>query len=116
MRQLIRRLRTCESGAGTVEYALLFAIIAIGLAGVLALFRNAVGGLTNRTAVSVSTQTGGAYGRRTFASGGSSGGTVVLRPAPADPDSAAVEPDSTSTNDGSTSDGSPAASLDPAIQ
>ena len=62
MRQLIRRLRTCEAGSGLVEYALLIAVVALGLVGVLRFFRNTTGGLTNRVSVSVSTQTGGGYG------------------------------------------------------
>jgi Flp pilus assembly pilin Flp len=110
VRQLIRRLRTCEAGAGTVEYALLTGVLALGLVGVLALFRNAVGGLTKRTAVSVSTRAGGGYGKAGSVGGGSSGGTVVHWPAAADPDSASAEPDSSSAT------GSPTvASLDPAI-
>ena len=107
MRQLIRRLRSCEAGAGAVEYALLIAVLGIGLMGVLALFRNAIGGVTNRTAVGVSARVAGGYGMRTAGGGGSSGGTVLLRPAPADPDSSSAEPDSSSATGGS-----PAASLD----
>jgi Flp pilus assembly pilin Flp len=112
VRQLIRRLRTCEAGAGTVEYALLIAVLALGLVGVLALFRNAVGGLTNRTAVSVSTRAGGAgYGSKAGGvGGGSSGGTVAHMPAAANPDSASAEPDSSSAGSGPT-----VASVDPAI-
>lgn len=105
MRQLIRRLRSCEAGAGTVEYALLLAILAIGLMGVLELFRNSVGGVANRTAVSVSARASGGYGVRV--SGGSSGGTIAQRPLPEEPDSTSVEPDSSSTTGGT------AASLDP---
>jgi Flp pilus assembly pilin Flp len=111
VRQLIRRLRICEAGAGTVEYALLLAVLALGLVGVLALFRNAVGDLTNRTAVSVSTRAGGAgYGSKAGGvGGGSSGGTVAHIPAAADPDSASAEPDSSSAG------GPTVATLDPAI-
>ena len=109
MRQLIRRLRTCEAGAGTVEYALLIAVLALGLVGVLALFRNAVGGLTNRTTLSVSTRAGGGYGKAAGVGAGSGGGTVVHWPGAADPDSASVEPDSSSASGGPT-----VAALDPA--
>jgi Flp pilus assembly pilin Flp len=108
VRQLIRRLRTCEAGAGILEYALLIAVLALCLVGVLGVFRNAVGGLTNRTAVSVSTRAGGGYGKGGSAGRGSSGGTVVHRPAAADPDSASAEPDGSSDTGGPT-----AASLDP---
>jgi Flp pilus assembly pilin Flp len=109
MRQLIRRLRRCEAGAGAVEYALLIGVLAIGLMGVLAIFRNAVGGLTNRTAVGVSTHAAGGYGRAAVG-GGPSGGTVAHRPAPADPDSLSAEPDSSSAAGGTT-----AASMDSAV-
>jgi Flp pilus assembly pilin Flp len=105
VRQLIRRFRTCEAGAGTVEYALLIAVLAIGLAGVLTIFRNAVGGLTNRTAVGVSTQASGGYGK---SQGGPSGGIIAHRPAAADPDSSSAEPDSSSASGGTT-----AATFDP---
>jgi Flp pilus assembly pilin Flp len=109
VRQFIRRLRSCEAGAGAVEYALLIGVLAIGLVGVLAIFRNAVGGLTNRTAVSVSTHAAGGYGKPAPVGGGS-GGTVAHRPAPADPDSSFAEPDSSSATGGTT-----AVSLDPAV-
>ena len=109
MRQLIRRFRTCEAGAGAVEYALLIAVLAIGLVAVLTMFRNAVGDLTNRTAVSVETQTAGGYGRAT-GGGGPSGGAVVHRPAAAQPDSSSAEPDSSSATGGTT-----AATFDPGL-
>jgi Flp pilus assembly pilin Flp len=109
VRQLIRRLRSCEAGAGAVEYALLMAVLALGLVGVLAIFRNAVGGLTNRAAVGVSTHAAGGYGKGTTVGGGLSGGMVAHRPAPADPDSTSAEPDSSSAG------GTTAASLDPAV-
>jgi Flp pilus assembly pilin Flp len=116
VRQLIRRFRTCEAGAGVVEYALLIAVIAIGLVGVLTIFRNAVGDLTNRTAESVSTQTAGGYGRAT-GGGGPSGGAVVHRPAAAQPDSPSAEPDSPSAEPDSSSatGGTTAATFDPGL-
>lgn len=86
MRQLIRRLRTCEAGTGLVEYGLLIAAVALGLVGVLTLLRDSVGGLTNRTAISVS-QAAGGYG-----TGGTVGGPPSGRPAA--PDSSSAEPDS----------------------
>jgi Flp pilus assembly pilin Flp len=110
VRELIRRFRICEAGAGAVEYALLLAVLAFGLMGVLAIFRNAVGGLTNRTAVSVSTEAGGGYGTGRSVGGGSIGGIVSHGPSPSDPDSSSVEPDSSSATGGST-----AAMLDPAM-
>jgi Flp pilus assembly pilin Flp len=110
VRQLIRRFRICEAGAGAVEYALLIGVLAVGLMGVLAIFRNAVGGLTNRTAVSVSTQAAGGYGTGRRVGGGVIGGIVAHGPPAADPDSSSAEPDSSSTTGGTT-----AAMLDPAV-
>jgi Flp pilus assembly pilin Flp len=109
VRPLIRRLRTCEAGAGTVEYVLLIAVLSLCLVGGLTLFRNGVGNLTKRTAVSVSTRTGGQYGK---GGGGMGlpGGTVVHMPAAPEPDSTAAEPDGSSATGGPT-----VASLDPAI-
>lgn len=97
MRQLIQRLRTCEAGSGLVEYALLVAVVALGLVGVLRLFRNSTGGVTNRVAVSVSTA--GGYGTRGPA-GAPSAGPVAHGPATGDPDSSSAEPDSSSATPG----------------
>ena len=99
MRQLILRLRTCEAGAGLVEYAFLIAVVALALVGVLGVFRNVVGGFTNRTAVSVSTQSAAGYG------GG--GGPMVApsersgghEPDASEPDSASGEPPSSPGED-----------------
>jgi Flp pilus assembly pilin Flp len=100
VRQLIRRLRTCEAGSGLVEYALLIAVVALGLVGVLRFFRNTTGGLTNRVSVSVSSQTGGGYGGGT---GGAPGASPVAHgPATADADSSSAEPDSSSGSGGAT--------------
>jgi Flp pilus assembly pilin Flp len=110
VRQLIRRFRICEAGAGAVEYALLLAVLAIGLMGVLAIFRNAVGGITNRTAISVSTHAAGGYGTSRSVGGGVIGGIVAHGPPATDPDSSSAEPDSSSAAGGST-----AATFDPAI-
>ena len=99
MRHLFRRLRTCEAGAGLVEYALLIAVVALGLVGALRLFRNTVGGVTNRTAVSVSRQAGGRYG-----AGGSvgwaPGGSAAHEPPTADPDSSSAQPEGSSASGG----------------
>lgn len=101
MRQLIRRLRTCEAGSGLVEYALLIAVIALGLVGVLRLFRNSTGGVTNRVAGSIATQTAASYGSRGTA-GAPSAGPVAHRPGTSDPDSSSAEPDSSSATGGAT--------------
>jgi hypothetical protein len=92
-----------------VEYALVIAVLAIGLAGVLGIFRNAVGNLTNRTAVTVSTQADGGYGKGATLGGGPGGGTIAHELPNADPDSSSAEPDSSSAAGGTT-----AASWDPA--
>jgi Flp pilus assembly pilin Flp len=99
VRRLIRRLRTCEAGSGLLEYALLIAVVALGLIAVLRVFRNSAGGLTNQVAVGVSTRTAKGYG------GGGTGGAPIARPAghrPAtpDPDSSSAGPDSSSTPGG----------------
>ena len=91
-----------------MEYALLIAVLALGLVSMLALFRNAVGGLATRTAVGVATRSAGGYGVKGVSIGGNAG-TVGHWPAPPEADSAAVEPDSSSATGGTD-----AASIDPA--
>jgi Flp pilus assembly pilin Flp len=102
VRELFRRIRTCEAGAGLVEYGLLLAVVALGLVGVLRLFRNSVGGLTNRAAVSVSTQTGGSYGMGGGGGGAPSGEDAAHRPPTPDPDSSSTEEDSPAEAGGTT--------------
>jgi pilus assembly protein Flp/PilA len=43
MKDLMRRFWTDESGQGLTEYALIIALVSIGLIAVLLLFRNAIG-------------------------------------------------------------------------
>lgn len=57
----MRRLATSEVGAGLIEYALLVAVLALGLAGMLTVFRNSVGTVTQKTAVTVAKQSGRGY-------------------------------------------------------
>jgi Flp pilus assembly pilin Flp len=102
VRQLIRRLRTCESGSAIVEYGLLIAVIALALVGVLRLFRNSVGELTNRTAVSVSEQKGSGYGTGGTGGGGSSGKHATNGSATPEPDSSSAEPESPAPTGGAT--------------
>lgn len=45
MQDLMRRFWTDESGQGLTEYALIIALVSIGLIAVLLLFRNAIGGV-----------------------------------------------------------------------
>ena len=91
MRQLVRSLRTCEAGAGLVEYSLLIAVVAVGLIGTLRLYRSVVGDLTTRTAVSISAQAGSGYGvqasERSIPMGGR---PTARRQDPADPDSSST--------------------------
>ena len=101
MRQLIQRLRSCEAGSGLVEYALMIAVIALGLVGVLRIFRNSTGGVTNRVAGSITTQTGGSYGSR-GTGGAPRGGPVAHKPGTSDTDSSSAEPDSSSAAGGAT--------------
>lgn len=96
VRQLILRLRTCEAGAGLVEYALIIAVVALGLVAVLRIFRNSVGTLTNRTAVTISKQSAGGYGGGGGAMAPPSETTIGYEPAPSGSDSSASEPDSSS--------------------
>jgi Flp pilus assembly pilin Flp len=93
VRELFRRIRTCEAGGGLVEYALLLAVVALGLVGALRLFRTSVGGLTNRAAVSVSTQTGGSYGVGGGGGETPSEGHAAHKPPTPDPDSSSAEED-----------------------
>jgi Flp pilus assembly pilin Flp len=89
-------LRTCEAGSGLIEYGLLLAVVALALVGVLKVFRNTVGSLTNRTAVTVSQQTARGYGSGGTVSWTPSGSPAAHNPETPDPDSASAEPDSSS--------------------
>lgn len=95
MRHLIRRVWTCERGAGLVEYGLLLAVLALALAGVLALYRNTVGDVTRRTATTVSRQAGRGYGSSgpVVTGAASAGHTPVGQPAEGEPE----PPDSVGT-------------------
>lgn len=90
MRQLVRRFRACEAGAAVTEYALIIAVLALGLIAVLKGFSNSVGNVTNRTAVTISHQTGRGYG-----SGGGGQSRAGVAPAPEPP----MDPDSSGGDD-----------------
>jgi pilus assembly protein Flp/PilA len=50
-----------ESGQGLVEYALIIALVAIGLIGILTLFRNAIGNVFNETKNQLNNAPGASY-------------------------------------------------------
>jgi Flp pilus assembly pilin Flp len=62
MRQLLRRFNRGEEGAGLVEYALIAALVAICLVGILQLFRNGIGGAVNHAAAGISHRSTASYG------------------------------------------------------
>lgn len=94
MRRLLRRFLSSETGSGLTEYALIIAAVALGLLAALAGFRAKVGDVTNRTAVTISQQSGRGYGF-----GGRVGGPLPgATPAPEQPPEAPAEPDSTSAD------------------
>ena len=47
MRAMVSSFMKDESGQGLVEYALIIALVAIGLIAILVLFRNAIGNVFN---------------------------------------------------------------------
>ena len=102
MRQLLRRLLHQDSGEGVAEYALLMALIAICLIGIIQVMRTAIGDSFNTATADASDQAGGGYGSGggvTAVSGpsygGGGGGGVVSTP-PAEPgdDGEPTPPDS----------------------
>lgn len=86
MGQLIRRFRSCETGSALTEYGLILAVLVLGLLAVLTGFRDAVGNLTNHTAVTIADRAGSGYG----SSGGASPPPTGARPVPVTP----TDPDS----------------------
>ena len=50
-----------ESGQGLVEYALIIALVAIGLIAILTLFRNAIGNVFNATRNTLNNAPGASY-------------------------------------------------------
>jgi pilus assembly protein Flp/PilA len=53
MRQMLKRLWSDESGQGMVEYALIVALVAIGLIAVFLFLRNSTGEVLNSAADSL---------------------------------------------------------------
>lgn len=64
MGQLVRRSCACETGTALTEYALIIAVMAVGLVAALVNLRDTFGDLTNRTAVTISDQSSRGYGSR----------------------------------------------------
>jgi pilus assembly protein Flp/PilA len=61
MRQLLKRFWSDESGQGMVEYALIVALVAIGLIAVFLYLRNSTGKVLDTAADSLSTQPTNGY-------------------------------------------------------
>jgi pilus assembly protein Flp/PilA len=53
MRRLLRAFRSDETGQGLVEYALIIALVAIGLIAVLLVLRNSIGNVFNNAATQI---------------------------------------------------------------
>ncbi|HEY7612532.1 MAG TPA: hypothetical protein VH764_06045 [Gemmatimonadales bacterium] len=103
MGQLLRRLRSCETGSALTEYTLMIAVLVLGLVAALGVFRNSVGDMTNKTSGTITRQSGHHYG--SGGGGGSRGGSASpVDPAPTDP--ASDDGDSTAV---ATASGTPAA-------
>jgi Flp pilus assembly pilin Flp len=99
MGQLFRRLRSCETGSGLTEYALMIAVLALGLVAALGVFRNSVGTVNNRTSGTISRQSGHHYG-----SGGGAGlrggAVTTVDPAPTEPESGQGDSTAVATTSG----------------
>jgi pilus assembly protein Flp/PilA len=61
MTTLLRVFVADESGQGLVEYALIIALVAIGLIAILTLFRNAIGNVFNSTRNTLNNSPGASY-------------------------------------------------------
>ena len=86
MGRLLRRFWFSETGSALTEYGLIVAVLAMGLIAVLGWFRNSLGDVTERTAVTISEQSSGGYGGH---------GGIGLAPARAsEPSPPAADPDS----------------------
>ena len=81
MEQLFRRFRSCQMGSALTEYGLIIAALVIGLIALLGAFRNAVGGVTTRTATSISSH----KSSRGFGYSGGGARPVGGQPAPETP-------------------------------
>jgi Flp pilus assembly pilin Flp len=96
MAHRVRRFCSRETGSALLEYALIIAVMAMGLVAGLAGFRDKLGGVTERTAESISHQSNRGYG----SPAGAEVGPVAWSPSPEPPDSAAEDGEATESGPG----------------
>ena len=90
MGKLLRRFWSSETGSALTEYGLIVAVLAMGLLALLGWFRNSLGGVTERTAVTISEQSNSGYG--------APGGAGFTPVGPALPPAPSSEPDSVASD------------------
>jgi len=61
MRSFLRTLSSDESGQGLVEYALIIALVAVGLVAILLVLRNSIGNVFNNAATQLNNAPATAY-------------------------------------------------------
>jgi pilus assembly protein Flp/PilA len=61
MKAVLSKFMKDESGQGLVEYALIIALVAIGLIAILVLFRNAIGNVFNESKNRLNNAPAGSY-------------------------------------------------------
>jgi pilus assembly protein Flp/PilA len=61
MTNLVKRFWNDESGQGLTEYALIIALVAIGLIAVLLVFRNQIGGVFDRASNNLNSAPGSSF-------------------------------------------------------
>ena len=61
MKAVLSKFMKDESGQGLVEYALIIALVAIGLIAILVLFRNAIGNVFNESKNRLNNAPSGSY-------------------------------------------------------
>jgi pilus assembly protein Flp/PilA len=61
MKAVLSKFMKDESGQGLVEYALIIALVAIGLIAILVVFRNSIGRVFSRSAQALNNAPSGSY-------------------------------------------------------